>query len=598
MGKQEDVTVTFGADLSALEKDLVKANNVIKKSIGDIRNVMATDKLQFRVSVDGYKNDIKDAQANIKKLMSEGKQKDDPEVLKERAEILKQQVKINKATRKHHKEQQSLQKDLNAQMKSYREAAVMGREAAPLLREQKKAQKELNEQVFTGANIKAHFNNAYHLKMYEKNLVAVRKEYGNTLDKVQQMHVATKRTNSAIKKSKGEFQGWAMSIMFFGMALKRMFDMVWKTSTKTFNDVMKSIEGSVTGFMMLDGALKYLGFTAGAALEPIAMFLIPIIDKISQWITENEKLFAAIVIGLGVFGTLFAVLGSGVLAIAGFVFAWGQIAPFVTALGTAIAALSLPVVLGVIAAIAAAVLLWKNNVGDLQGTFWALWDILGTTASAVIDDLKLIFGGLWDFLNGLFTGDFELVISGFKDMWTGAGNLIEDVMLASSVFTWNVFAGMVNMLKDLFINLAKLLAGAMISAIDKILPWINKMRKALFLKPILEDWDLEEKQAQLDTIVDDFKNVSALPIISGEKFKAMMAEQKLQQLANSGQNFTAAAPEDMVSREIGGPANQSGGTIYKFYFDMSNSVVAKEEELQNMFGVVIEKSMSSVYKGE
>jgi len=78
----------------------------------------------------------------------------------------------------------------------------------------------------------------------------------------------------------------------------------------------------------------------------------------------------------------------------------------------------------------------------------------------------------------------------------------------------------------------------------------------------------------------------------------MMAEQKLQQLANSGQNFTAAAPEDMVSREIGGPANQSGGTIYKFYFDMSNSVVAKEEELQNMFGVVIEKSMSSVYKGE
>jgi len=127
-----------------------------------------------------------------------------------------------------------------------------------------------------------------------------------------------KKIAQAAKPMRQEFAGWAMSIMFFGMALKRTFDTIWKSSTKTFNDVMHSVEGSVTGFDRLDGSLKYLGFTAGAALEPVAAYLIPIIDRVSQWISENETLFAKIVIGTGILGTLFTILGSGVLAFNGF----------------------------------------------------------------------------------------------------------------------------------------------------------------------------------------------------------------------------------------------------------------------------------------
>ena len=53
------------------------------------------------------------------------------------------------------------------------------------------------------------------------------------------------------KKGQKAFAGWAMSIMFFGMALKRTFDAIWKSSTKTFQDVMHSVEGNITSFDIL-----------------------------------------------------------------------------------------------------------------------------------------------------------------------------------------------------------------------------------------------------------------------------------------------------------------------------------------------------------
>jgi len=114
------------------------------------------------------------------------------------------------------------------------------------------------------------------------------------------------------------FKGWAMSIMFFGMALQRVFNMIWKSSTKTFQDVMHSVEGSVTSFDFLSGSMKYLGFVAGEALEPLAELLFPIIDAISGWIEKNPALFRTLVALSGILGTMFFVGGTVVLAAAGF----------------------------------------------------------------------------------------------------------------------------------------------------------------------------------------------------------------------------------------------------------------------------------------
>ena len=88
-----------------------------------------------------------------------------------------------------------------------------------------------------------------------------------------------KELNSAMGKNQKQFAGWAMSLMFAGMALKRMFDTVWKSSTKTFNEISHSVEGTTTGFDMLQGSMKFLQYMVGDALQPVADALVPWIDK-------------------------------------------------------------------------------------------------------------------------------------------------------------------------------------------------------------------------------------------------------------------------------------------------------------------------------
>ena len=129
-----------------------------------------------------------------------------------------------------------------------------------------------------------------------------------------------------LKNNEGHFQGWALSIMFAGMAVMRVMQQIWKTSTKTFQDVQHSVEGTTTGFDLLNGQMKYLQYVAGAALEPLVAQLIPIIEIVSEWIGENEELFASIVKWGLVIGTALMVVGQLVLGVQGLVTAFMNMA--------------------------------------------------------------------------------------------------------------------------------------------------------------------------------------------------------------------------------------------------------------------------------
>lgn len=155
------------------------------------------------------------------------------------------------------------------------------------------------------------------LKQMDVELRGVNKQMVHAAKTIRPINSLIDDLNKDIQKGKSFFAGWALSIMFFGMALKSAFDSIWRSSTKTFNDVIHSVEGAYTGFDVLSGALTYLGFSAGQALEPIAFMLVPWIDKVSDLIQNNEKLFRGIVIGLGVGGTALTALGMGKLAFDG-----------------------------------------------------------------------------------------------------------------------------------------------------------------------------------------------------------------------------------------------------------------------------------------
>lgn len=198
-----------------------------------------------------------------------------------------------------------------------------------------------------------------------------------------------------------KFAGWAMSIMFFGMGLQRLFDTIWKNGTKAFQDVMHSVEGTVTQFDILNGSIKYLQFNIGQALEPIVMFLIPIIDAMSELINQYPELTKWItVLGIAL-GTLFFVGGSGVLAINGFLTlalhlglfttaASGALVPTV-ALSTALKGISFVAVWTGIALVSR----WIVDLGTAMGGFG---EFMKSWARGLLRVFVLIFQGVVDLL--------------------------------------------------------------------------------------------------------------------------------------------------------------------------------------------------------
>jgi len=154
------------------------------------------------------------------------------------------------------------------------------------------------------------------LEQAKKQLKDVSKSVKSSMNDVaraqQNVYNQTQRLNNALGKK--PFQGWALSIMFAGMAAKQAFNTIWQTGSKTFNDIMHSVEGTTTGFDALNNSITYLQFVAGQALEPMAQALAPIVDFISELIQDHPTAFAWL-FGIGTFLAT-AVTAGGFLVLA------------------------------------------------------------------------------------------------------------------------------------------------------------------------------------------------------------------------------------------------------------------------------------------
>lgn len=162
----------------------------------------------------------------------------------------------------------------------------------------------------------------------QKSLTEAQMLYGQGLDVTnEKLDKAKKKYNSArlgmdrmkneVTRGTQRFRGWAMSLMFFGMALLRVSKLIRQFGTQAFREINESIEGSTNGFQMMEGTMKYLGFTLGQALEPLIMNLIPIVDKLAEFISKHPGLTRVSVVLLTISGIFFMLLGTLALASAG-----------------------------------------------------------------------------------------------------------------------------------------------------------------------------------------------------------------------------------------------------------------------------------------
>jgi len=119
-------------------------------------------------------------------------------------------------------------------------------------------------------------------------IVDIRSEWSNK--GVKEAGRDIKKTEKSTRNLSGAFLGASLSLMFLGMAVQRVSLSIWKLGTKTFQDVMHSVDGTVTQFDLLSGSMSYLKFNVGQALEPLAASLIPIVDKLADWVYYNPEL--------------------------------------------------------------------------------------------------------------------------------------------------------------------------------------------------------------------------------------------------------------------------------------------------------------------
>ena len=283
--------------------------------------------------------------------------------------------------------------------------------------------------------IKARDETAGKFEKAKKNLTAV----GNTAkvasNRLKEYDLAARRAtaaqdrlNKAMGKSKQQFAGWALSLMFFGMALQRVFNRIWTSATKTFQDVMHSVQGTVTPLDMLNAQFDILRFTVGSALmdalEPLLPRIFEIIDSITTWINENPKLFSSLVAITGVLGTILTIGGMLVLSFNGFVEAIGLIAP-------ALSKLSATTFLtgGIIALLGLAA--YEADLGDFKDLVKKTFEsIMGKNGilSDIWKNAKDIFKGVWDFIVALLGDDEKelenathrlagVLIKAFTNLW-------------------------------------------------------------------------------------------------------------------------------------------------------------------------------------
>lgn len=280
-----------------------------------------------------------------------------------------------------------------------------------------------------------------------------------------------KKNNHELKKNKQEFSMWALSVMFFGQALKSTFQSIWRSSTKTFNDVVHSVEGAFTGFDMLKGAVTFLGFAVGQALEPVAFWLVPIIDKLSQWVIENEEIVRTILITIGVLGTLFATIGMGILSIEGFITGLTKVFKGLSLI-TGLPSATLVAIVAALVALAA--ISWKA-LSEAEGSVTAITDVFTTS-------LKNLSGG---FLQNM--KDLVSVVMGQEFEWEDLGWTIAWVFTSGIQFI------------EYFINTI----GTLVSALTVVLTTlaeINEAIKFIGTAGLFGDMDFD-----VDKIADTFE---------------------------------------------------------------------------------------------
>jgi hypothetical protein len=293
--------------------------------------------------------------------------------------------------------------------------------------------------------------------------------------------------------------GMGLSTMFLGMAIQRTSSNILKALINTYAEATDKNSKFNVGINRLTGAFEYLKFTIiDAFMESGAFeFVIESLISIIEWFDGLDDTTKSFIVSLSLIGV---VLGGVMVVVGQLATAWSSVFG-VGAIGAGTASLSgILSVLGWIGvAIIAIYFLWKNNIGKIQDAVSAIFGSDGT--------LWKVFGGFFEFIGGLFSGDFNKVVHGFLTLLFS---------LAATIY--NIFAFVVNGVRDLLVNLATTVAKSVITVINTMINAWNWAATKMGLTSMIIRYDKGAAFAAMDEAAAAMKSAS-LPYITGSQIE-------------------------------------------------------------------------------
>ena len=246
-----------------------------------------------------------------------------------------------------------------------------------------------------------------------------------------------------LKESTKRFRMELLSVMFFGMAIARIFASLTKGSLEA------------SGAMGVWSTLTMLfGLPAAEDLTEELLKLLDIYDSlspktqkaISYGLYFGQALGTALMyvgmFGLGIEGLAKLFPGLGAVLKAGLF--KGLIIGIKGAITTIVGLIGWILLIGVI--IYGAILAWKENFWGFRNWLSFTWEGIKEMFSGIFD----IIGGLFEALMALLSGDTDKMIEGLKRAWKGLGKFVEGFVVTLTGFVISLALAIIRPILGIF----------------------------------------------------------------------------------------------------------------------------------------------------
>jgi len=289
-------------------------------------------------------------------------------------------------------------------------------------------------------------------KIKDPHLKVLKQQAFDLTNRLNEQKTAMRDMEKSAGLMKNSMLQFGLSMLFGGMAIKRFFDTIAKDSFTTYNKLVANTQMANNATSQLTGAVTVLKFTMGEALnsvlEVLVPLLMPLLDKIIEFVQTHSKLVGWVVIIGILLGGLMMVVGQFVLLglglIAGTVLFGGLGTAGATA-GTAMAGGMVKGIGGLLKTglmILAVIAIWKTLFGLLTGDESAIkW--VGKVITAI--------AGAVAYILYIFTKVIQTVASMFKVL----GINVQWVFESIGRIMQNIFADIVNWVIDAINGLIK-----------------------------------------------------------------------------------------------------------------------------------------------